>query len=147
VCGSCFLECRQAITVLSASGRLGSYGEQLTWPHWTNSQGETYDLSVFLGTNANDLEKYFFRNRMLSGWCGLHYPNGLIVTLSFPPENVPFLAIVVGEGTSADPRPHALLEPCSAPFDRLDVRRFYADERKARPKETKHWFLTFSVHA
>ena len=95
--------------------------------------------------HTGDVEKYFFANRLTSGWCLLRCPsNGATLTLLFPPERLPYLAVVVDEGGSGS-RFYALLEPCSAPFDRLDLSKKYTDESKVEAKSTRRWFLTFSL--
>ncbi|MSO23197.1 MAG: hypothetical protein EXQ58_08095 [Acidobacteria bacterium] len=141
-------ECRTARSVSSVSGRLGNYGNEITWPLWTDSKGKKHDLSVLRGTTAHDSEKYFFNNKMVNGWCRLKHPsNGLTLSISFPPEKLPYLAVVVGEGVVGDGRFFALLEPCSAPFDRLDVSKSYTRNSKVAPKSSTNWYVSFSVTA
>lgn len=139
-------ECRTARTVGSVSGRLGSYGNEITWPRWTDSKGKQHDLSVIRSPNAHDSEKYFFVGKMTNGWCRLRHPsNSLALSIGFPPEQVPYLAVVVGEGVVGDGRFFILLEPCSAPFDRLDVSKAYTQTSKIAPNGSRTWYVSFSV--
>jgi galactose mutarotase-like enzyme len=139
-------ECRRAKSVLSLSGRLGSYGDEFDWPIWTDSRGTRHDLSVLRGPSSHDIEKYFFKEQLVNGWCKLTYPSKQIaLKMSFPPKEVPYLAVVVGENARGDSRTYALLEPCSAPFDRLDVSTFYTNSSKLAPREKRNWFIEFSV--
>ena len=140
-------ECGKAINRLSVSGRLGAYGDQFKWPTWTDSLGNNHDLSVIRSPQTRDLEKYFFKNRLTDGWCRILYPaEEDSLTLSFPSERVPYLAVVVDEGGSG-PRYYLLLEPCSAPFDRLDISRMHTGESKVPSGETCKWFLDWTLDA
>jgi len=69
------------------------------------------------------------------------------LTLSFPPKTVPFLGVILGEGIIGDPRFLALLEPCTAPFGRLDNAHLYAAETQIPAGATKDWFLAFSIES
>lgn len=139
-------ECRNGRTAMSLSGRLGSYGDDFTWPIWTDAAGKRHDLSLLRGPKAGDAEKYFFRNQLTAGWCRFQYPtNGAAVTLSFPPAEIPYLAIVVAENAPGDSRSLALLEPCSAPYDRIDISRLYTKTSKVAAGSIRTWFVTFSL--
>ena len=138
-------ECNRGRAVLSSSGRLGGYGDEFTWPLWTDAQGNSHDLSLIRTPQTRDVEKYFFTNQLANGWCRLRHPSsGATLTLSFPVERLPYLGVVVDEGGSG-PRFYSLLEPCSAPFDRLDLSRKYTSESQVAAKSTCTWFLTFSL--
>src|SRR5204862_5188706 len=114
-------ECRAASVAASASGRLGGYGDQITWPHWTDARGVRHDLSRVRSPRAQDLDVYYFLRPLAHGFCGLRYPSiGRTLRLTFPAAEVPFLGVLVGEGQRTDPRFFVLLEPCSVPFARLD---------------------------
>jgi len=139
-------ECRQGRTAMSLSGRLGSYGDDFNWPIWTDSKGKRHDLSLLRGPQAQDAEKYFFRNKLVTGWCRFQYPsNGASIRISFPAEELPFLAIVVAENAPGDPRSLVLLEPCSAPFDRIDISKFYTKDSKIAARSVRKWSLGFSL--
>jgi len=139
-------ECRRAIGVVSESGRLGAYGDEFEWPRHTDARGIEHDLSIIREPSAHDEEKYFFKSRLKNGWCRVHYPEvRLGLTLRFPAESIPYVAVVVGEGWMFDKDSVLLLEPCSAPFDRLDLSRNYTRDSKVGPKGTNRWFLTFLI--
>ena len=131
---------------MSLSGRLGTYGDDFTWPIWSDSKGKTHDLSLLRGPQAQDAEKYFFRNKLINGWCRLLYrSNGAKLNISFPPDELPYLAIVVAENAPGDPRSLILLEPCSAPFDRIDISKRYTKDSKVAARAVRKWFVTFSL--
>jgi galactose mutarotase-like enzyme len=139
-------ECRQGRTAMSLSGRLGAYGDDFNWPIWTDSKGKRHDLSLLRGPQAQDAEKYFFRNKLIHGWCRFEYPSsGANVNISFPPDELPYLAIVVAENAPGDPRSLILLEPCSAPFDRIDLSKLYTKNSKVAARGVRKWFVTFSL--
>ena len=140
-------DCESARTILSMSGRLGSYGDEFRWPICKDNQGNRHNLSFVRAVETGDVEKYFFTNRLKQGWCRLTQPsNGAILKFTWTVEHVPYLAIVVDEGGSG-PRFYCLLEPCSAPFDRLDLSKKYTDESCIAANSTRNWQLDFSLNA
>jgi hypothetical protein len=138
-------ECRLATTGGSLSGRIGSFGHQFSWPICTDGQGNRHDLSLIRSTRAHDSTAYYFTDRLVHGWC-MRYPSlGRTLTLSFPPETIPFLGVIIAEGKVGDPRFLALLEPCTAPFGRLDMAELYTRDSEVQAKGSKEWFLAFSI--
>src|SRR5262249_7796897 len=90
--------------------------------------------------------KYFFRSKLINGWSRFQYPsNGATLTIAFPPQDIPYFAIVVAENAPGDPRSLALLEPCSAPFDRIDISKLYTKNSKVAARGTKKGFFFFSL--
>jgi hypothetical protein len=139
-------ECRVANVGMSHSGRLGNYGNQITWPNWIDSRGGRHDLSRIRSADADDTEAYYFTKPLVHGQCALTYPSvHRTLRLSFPVETVPFLGIVLGEGVRGDSRFFALLEPCSVPFARLDTAQAYTQDSKVPAKGTREWFLEFKI--
>jgi galactose mutarotase-like enzyme len=141
-------ECHRAVAVVSNSGRLGVYGDEFEWPIHNGANGAKHNLSLVRDPGVHDHEKYFFKNRLTNGSCGVRYPDvQLALTLEFPVESVPYAAVVLGEGWMREKSSFLMLEPCSAPFDRLDLSKRYTRDSKVEPKNTNNWFLRFSVEA
>ncbi len=137
--------CERARPILSLSGRLGGYGAEFTWPRWTDRQGNNHDLSVIRSPRTGDVEKYFFTNRLKEGWCRLRHPsNGATLNFEWPAEQLPYFAVVIDEAGSG-PRFYCLLEPCSAPFDRLDFARKYTSESFVAAHSTRSWHLVWGL--
>jgi hypothetical protein len=139
-------ECRLATTGASLSGRIGSFGHQFSWPICADEQGNKHDLSLIRSARAHDSTAYYFTDRLVQGWCSMRYPSfGRTLTLSFPPETIPFLGVIIAEGRVGDPRFLALLEPCTAPFGRLDMADLYTRDSQVQAKGSRKWFLAFSI--
>jgi hypothetical protein len=137
---------QEATVGLSHSGRLGRYGDHITWPNWTDSQGRRHDLSVIRSPQTDDVELYTFARPLKNGTCALRWPSiHRTLRISFPIEEAPFLTVVTGEGLKSDPRFFVLLEPCSAPFGRLDLAQSYTNESKIPAKGTRRWHLEFQI--
>ena len=141
-------ECRVATSGGSLSGRIGRFGHQFTWPICTDERGNKHDLSLIRSPSAHDGTSYFFIDRLKHGWCGMKYPSvNRTLTLSFPPETVPFVGVILGECIIGDPRFLALLEPCTAPFGRLDNAHQYMADAQIPAAGAKEWFLAFSIES
>jgi galactose mutarotase-like enzyme len=141
-------ECREAVVGASQSGRLGKYGDHITWPNWTDAQGRRHDLSMTRSPHSDDVSAYTFARPLAHGMCSLRWPSvNRTLALSFPVETVPFLTVLVGEGLKNDPRFFVLLEPCSAPFGRLDMTHSYARDSKVPANGRREWYLDFEIQA
>jgi len=139
-------ECRIATVGSSHSGRLGKYGDHITWPNWTDSAGVPHNLSVVRSPTTDDVEAYTFSDRLSHGMCGLHWPSiKRTLRMSFPTETVPFLTVLVGEGLKTDPRFFVLLEPCSAPFARLDTAKSYTQDSAVAKSGSRQWYVDLMV--
>jgi galactose mutarotase-like enzyme len=139
-------ECRVATVGASHSGRLGKYGDHITWPNWTDAQGRRHDLSIVRSPHMDDVEAYTFAQPLTHGMCALRWPSvNRTLALSFPVDRVPFLTVLVGEGLKSDPRFFVLLEPCSAPFARLDTSQLYTKDSRVPPKQSREWYLDFEI--
>jgi hypothetical protein len=70
---------------------------------------------------------------------------GCTLRLSFPTERIPFLGVVIGEGSKDDPRFFALPEPCSGPLARLDLSERFAPQSRLPANGTHEWYLDFEA--
>jgi hypothetical protein len=139
-------ECRTATVGGSHSGRLGKYGDRITWPKWSDSRGQQYDLSLVRSPNTDDVTAYTFSDRLTHGMCGLQLPSiKRTLRITFPVQTVPFMTVLVGEGLKTDPRFFVLLEPCSAPFGRLDIAKYYAQDSVIPKNGSREWHLDFTI--
>ena len=72
-------------------------------------------------------EKYFFKNKLEHGWCRITYPTDRTqLSLEFPVDRPPYFGVLVEEGGWADEL-HIIPEPCTAPFDRINVSKLHGE--------------------
>lgn len=136
---------KQVVTTLSFTGSLGRYGDELDWPVARLPDGRTLDLRRLRPKSAHDAAKYFVKGRLPEGWCSLTYPNSnLKLTLSFPVEQVPYLAILPNEGGWQDLY-NIFLEPATASYDRLDVARLHNEIATVKAHSTCEWHLDIAL--
>jgi len=120
--------------------------DRITWPKWTDAHGTNHDLSVVRSPTTDDVEAYTFSDRLSHGMCGLRWPSiKRMLQISFPVETVTFVTVLVGEGLKTDPRFFVLLEPCSAPFGRLDTSKYYAQDSTVPKSGSREWYLDFTI--
>ena len=136
---------QQVITTLSFTGNLGRYGDEFDWPIARLADGQMRDLWRIRPKTARDAEKYFVKGKLPDGWCALTFPrSGLTLTLSFPVETVPYLAILPNAGGwlgslqhLPNRRPH-----CSTDSMWLGCA---VSARPSKPRATYEWYLDIAL--
>ncbi len=124
---------------------LGGYGRELPFPCCTGPEEAEIDLSRVPVENRSGYQKYYFAGEATKGWCALRNPeNGLLITLRFPKEDVPYLGMWLNEGGWAG-QYNIAPEPCSAAMDRIDFSRMWGMESSIGPNGRKEWFLRIEV--
>jgi len=136
---------QQVVTALSFNGSLGQYGDTFDWPLARQPDGQIRDLRRIRPKSACDADKYFVKGKLPEGWCALTYPkSGCMLTLSFPVETVPYLAVLPNEGGWQDLY-NIFLEPATAAFDRLDVARLRGECSSVKARAAYEWGLDIAL--
>ena len=139
-------EVQNITTVMSNSKRLGGYGSIQAWPEVSLPTGEKERIDVSRSGMVCDMEKYYLADPLTEGWCSLEYPDGKLFSLEFPPEEVPYLGILMNEngwnnnGTWENLY-SIFLEPCTSSFDRIDAARLRNQCSMIGPKSEYCWYL------
>ena len=136
--------CTTAVTALSRSGRMGRYGDAVSWPEFTGPDGTRHRGDVSRQASTADMEKYYFRDALDEGWCAVRAPGGRLLALSFPAATVPYLGILLNEH-AWDDRDNIFLEPCTASFDRIDAARLRGQSSTVKARSTYAWHLCMTV--
>ncbi|MHB0856307.1 MAG: aldose epimerase family protein [Anaerolineae bacterium] len=135
----------KVVSAFNINGYLGEYGDEFDWPVAMQKNGQPLDLRRIRGREARASGKYFVKGAMPEGWCGLTYGHsGLVLALSFPVEQVPYLALLTNE-YGWDGLYNIFLEPCTASFDRIDVARLRKELSTVRARSTYDWYLNFGI--
>jgi hypothetical protein len=133
------------VTTLSFSDSLGQYGDEFEWPTFRLSDGRARDLRRIRPKKVKDAAKYFVKGKLPEGWGALKYHHSdFSLALSFPVEQVPYLAILPNEGGWQELY-NIFIEPCTAAFDRLDVARLHNQFSTVTAKSTYEWYLNITV--
>ncbi len=136
---------RKIVTALSFDGSLGRYGDEFDWPVATLPDGRHRDLRRLQPKTAREVAKYFVKGKLPEGWCSLTYPrSGCELRLSWPAEQVPYLAVLPDEGGWQDLY-SIFLEPATASFDRLDVARVRGECSTVKAGATYEWYLDIQL--
>lgn len=135
----------EVVTLLSRSGRFGSYGDLHPWPAFVAPDGSRHRADLARPASVRDSEKFYFRRPLPEGWAAVSYPSrGRALALSFPVASVPYLGILLNEG-GWDGLYNLFLEPCTATFDRPDVAHLRGQGSRVEAKGTLTWYLTMAV--
>ena len=136
--------CTDAVTAISLKGRMGKYGDVVSWPAFTGRDGTRHRVDVSRPASAADMEKYYFRDALEEGWCAACAPGGRLLALSFPVTTVPYLGILLNEH-GWDDRYNLFLEPCTASFDRIDMARLRGQSSTVKACSRCRWHLCMTV--
>ena len=140
-------DCDEAVCTLCFDGRLGEYGDLFDWPDWVDKSGLKHHLNRIRGLSAGNTEKYYFKDRLIQGWCKIKYPSdNTTLTLSFPVDKVPYFGILVEEGGWAE-ESYIIPEPCTAPFDRIDVSKLHSKSSSIPGNSPYEWDIGITVDA
>ncbi|MEI6388519.1 MAG: hypothetical protein WCQ50_18040 [Spirochaetota bacterium] len=134
----------RCVATMSESGAIGAWGEEFDYPVTPLKDGSSYDASLHRGADADDYQKFFFKGRVPEGRAGLEYPDGHVLTVSFPEREVPCFAAIQAEGGKLGIR-CVFLEPSTAAFDRPDLARLKGLNSVLPPKGRLVWHLGLRV--
>lgn len=137
--------CNDGFTIISSSGRLGTYGSRF---RLTDKAGDMVNGKIVIKARSlkvKDTEKYFIVNKLNSGKCAIKYPSdGSCLEIGFPVDKVPYLAIWMNEGGWKDALTIAI-EPCTAPYDRIDIAKAFNQSSVIKAKSIYKWYLDFNI--
>jgi galactose mutarotase-like enzyme len=126
-------------------GKFGRYGDEFSWPVGTLPDGSVRDFRKLRPETARDCYKYYVKDKMPEGWCGVKYRrSNFSLALSFPVATVPYLGVLTNEGGWQNLY-NIFLEPCSAPFDRPDVARYRGQGSTLKGRAVQTWHLNLTL--
>jgi hypothetical protein len=136
---------KSIVCTMDIPGKLGSYGDEFPWPVCTLLDGSQRDLRTMRPKSARDAYKYFLKEKLPEGWCGIKYHHSnFSLVLSFPVELVPYLGVLPNEGGWQDLY-NLFLEPCTSPFDRPDAARYRGQGMTLKGGAVYEWHLNLTL--
>ena len=139
-------ECNKAVSVLNGSHRTGDYGNLFNWQDQISNGSENSGLDVFRDVGKSNIEKYYFLDRIKSGVIRIRYPSiGSVLSLKFSSEKVPYIGIVIDEGSWKKDMMFIIPEPCTAPMDRIDIADLYGRSSTIGANNFLEWYLKISL--
>jgi galactose mutarotase-like enzyme len=126
-------------------GKFGRYGDEFAWPVGTLPDGSARDFRKLRPKTARDAYKYYVKEKMPEGWCGVKFHrSNFSLVFSFPVETVPYLGVLTNEGGWQDLY-NIFLEPCTAPFDRPDAARYRGQGAILKGGVVQRWHLNLTL--
>ena len=136
---------KSVVGTFDVPGKFGRYGDEFSWPVGTLPDGSARDFRKLQPKSARDCYKYYVKEKMPEGWCGVRYHRSdFSLVLSFPAERVPYLGVLPNEGGWQDLY-NIFLEPCTAPFDRPDAARYRGQGSTLKGGEAQTWHLNLTL--
>ncbi len=136
---------KSVVGTFDIPGKFGRYGDEYAWPVGTLPDGSARDFRKLRPKSARDCYKYYVKEKMPEGWCGVKYhQSNFSLVLSFPVEQVPYLGVLPNEGGWQDLY-NIFLEPCTAPFDRADAARYRGQGSTLKGRAVQTWHLNLTL--
>ncbi len=136
--------CKQTFTILSYSKRMGEYGDIKNWPVFEDNMGVCHRADISRRKDVTDSEKYYFTNKLNTGYCELLYLDNTKFRIEFPPETVPYLGVLLNEN-GWDNRYNIFIEPCTVCFDRPDKARFNGQISTVKALSQYRWYVEMII--
>jgi hypothetical protein len=108
-------------TIYSKYERLVKSLHETLWPITKQTNGEKIDLSI-VRSNKEDAVTKIFTTKLKEGWCGLRYPENVILKMVFPVEQIPYIGIWINEGGwpfKGEKSYNVAIEPCTNCQDKV----------------------------
>jgi len=136
-------QCKATLTY-SHGGRIGRYGDHIPLGEVYRTLGRDGLAAVLPGRTYMD--KFYIDDRVTPGRCSIAYPTeGRACMLNFPEQAVPYLGVLLSNGLHIGNC--AILEPCTAAFDRPDRARAFDMYSAIEAKGRAEWHLELAVGA
>lgn len=107
------------INMMNDSTRLGRYGMIHNWPVTTDQNQEEYNMSYIGKRELKLCEKYYIYNQIPKGNLTIQ-DTKWSVNFAYDIEKIPYLGVWINEGGYAG-QYNVALEPCTAPYDDLNI--------------------------
>ncbi|KRF43810.1 hypothetical protein [Paenibacillus sp. Soil787] len=129
----------------SEQERLGVFNDRKSWPLIQTDNGSV-DLSMIEPAEGKFAEKYWFAKKVKNGWAQLSDPaTGEAVTLRFPPEQVPYLAIWANYGGYGG-HYHFAIEPATGKMDDLSHALRHNETATVEANGEYKWFIEVVIN-
>ncbi len=134
-------ECDRAVSVVNGSQRTGDYGNIFNWRDPAKK-----GINTFRDPGKRIIEKYYFLDRVKSGFIRIKYPStGSTLSLDFPADKVPYIGIYIDEGWWKKDMMFIIPEPCTAPMDRIDISDLHGNSSTINKRSAIEWYLTINI--
>ena len=102
-------------------------------------------LSRMRGIEQREVKKFYLNEKVPAGWCATRMKNkNLTIGLSWPIDQVPYLAILPNEG-GWDDACCLYFEPSTCTFDRPDLGRKRNQVATISGFATHHWYINLTI--
>jgi len=113
------------------------------WPRGDTEQ--MTDIDLIGAMSRRDSRKFYADGQVTTGWAGLYErDSGECLTLSWSPDELPYLGIWIHEGRFNDQLVCAL-EPCNGYYDSLDEAAKRGTALRIEPGQTARWRLDIKL--
>lgn len=135
---------KDIVVSYSHDGRLGTYGDERTWPLPLADQPEI-QLNRVEAAAAQTAEKFYFVGELPEGEASLYDPRtGEQLTMSFPKEKVPYLSIWANYGGYLG-QYHVAIEPATGLLDDLAYAMEQHSVAEVAGHGTYEWFVKITI--
>ena len=109
------------VEVAEDSTFLGNIGTIHTFPQTKDVHGNIYQLDRIFDESVNKYEKYYIKDELSNGKCGVYYPNADIgFAIEYDAKKLPYLGFWVTEGGFRNDY-NCALEPSNGYYDKISI--------------------------
>jgi hypothetical protein len=135
----------KATMVFSSDGKRGRYGSPFVWSRKAKDVAVTPSrIKKTTGLSMAESFKFFFDVPCTGGRCEYRYPEGIVFSLAYSEDKLPYLGIWINWYDFHD-LCNVAFEPSSGTFDRPDAARMRGQFSTLNPYGTYEWNVSFGV--
>jgi hypothetical protein len=135
----------KATIVFSSDGKRGRYGSPFVWSKKAKDLAVTpAPVKKKDGLSNTEGFKFFFDAPCTGGCCEYRYPDGVVLSLGYSADKLPYLGIWINHYDFHD-LCNVAFEPSSGTFDRPDAARIRGQFSTLKPYGSYDWNIGFTV--
>ncbi|QUI24489.1 DUF5107 domain-containing protein [Vallitalea pronyensis] len=140
-----FPENTKEIINVSPSTILGDVGTIHPYPMTETLKGEKYPLNKVCPKSANKCEKYYIKDQITEGTCGVFYPEDDVrYTVKFDKEKLPYIGFWITEGGFRGDY-NCALEPTNGYYDSVKTAKTYDRLLALKPQQSVTFDIALSL--
>lgn len=134
-------ECRTGYTICGGGDVLGAYGDVFDLAGIPGMKRGEKDLTFRFERRDGCEQKYYIRQPLTNGFVQLLYPDAGKLKFHFDTKKTPYLGLLFNDEEEG----WGIVEPATAPYDRVDIAGRYGLVKPLEPFGERSWYLEMGI--